>query len=76
MARLGVRVINASKESGTIFGQKALDDVTINVIKKAGGVEVVVDRLGNLAFILTSVGFHQDFNTQYERCVKQVAAKR
>lgn len=67
--RLGVRIITSSKESGSIFGQKNLDDVNISLLKKAGGVEVILNRFGNLAFIPTTGEFPQDFYAQYGSCI-------
>lgn len=68
--RLGVRIMNSSKESGSIFGQKALDDVNISLIRKAGGIEVVINRMGNLALIPTTGDFVENYYAQYGSCVK------
>ena len=68
-SQLGMSVINSSKESGTIFGQKATDDVTVSLVKIKNGVTAMINRSSNTVGILTSGSFPQDFQNRYGACI-------
>lgn len=69
-SQMGVSILTSSKESGTLMGNKNLDDVSISLVKDKGSVTLTINRFSSLYGVPTSGNFPQDFQGRYGVCLE------